>query len=106
MSLRPPRQAFNRAQAAEAKSPLDTEIAAEKAAALGRAGRALEDAMARLEEDDADIDREALLLTAAEKVQAYFLIRELNGLRDQREIIRAYGIPRQVLNRIGIISQR
>jgi len=50
--------------------------------------------------------REDLLLDAAEVVQAYFLQRELNGLRDQRDIIKAFAIPREVLNRIGIVRRR
>lgn len=106
MAVRAPlNHAFSRVQAAEARSSLASEIAAEKAAALGRAGRAIEKALARLEENDDPRHREALLLEAAEAVQAYFMQRELNGLRDQREIIREYAIPRPVLNRIGIVRR-
>ncbi|RIJ27221.1 DUF6665 family protein [Henriciella mobilis] len=97
---------FTRVQSAEAKSSLEAEVAAEKAAALGRAGRAIETALLRLEYPDDQTAREDLLLDAAEAVQAYFLQRELNGLRDQRDIIQAFAIPRAVLNRIGIVRRR
>ena len=107
MAVRAPKTtAFSRVQAAEAKSPLESEIAAEKAAALGRAGRAVERALDRLRARDEETAREDLLIDAAEAVQGYFMIRELNGFRDQREIVRAFGIPREVLNRIGIVRQR
>ena len=102
MTVRPPRNTFSRIQVAEAQSPLEAEVAAEKAAALGRAGRAVEQAMAKLAEPAGDADRESRLIEAAETVQAYFLIRELNGFFNQREIIEAFAIPREVLNRIGI----
>ena len=106
MALKPPQNAFSRAQAAEAKSSLEGEVAAEKAAALGRAGRGLEQALAALSKPDPGTDRETLLLIAAERTQAYFMQRELNGLRDQAEIIREYGIPREVLVRIGVRRKR
>ena len=107
MAVRVPKTtAFSRVQAAQAKSPLDSEIAAEKAAALGRAGRAVERALARLETPGEDTAREDLLIEAAEAVQGYFMIRELNGFRDQTGIIHAFGIPREVLHRIGIVRRR
>jgi len=102
----PTSKAYSRVQAAEAKSPLETEVAAEKAVALGRAGRAIERALKQLDDPDIDDNREERLLRAAQAVQAYFLQRELNGLRDQREIINAFNIPRAVLNRIGIMRTR
>ncbi|WP_300376657.1 DUF6665 family protein [Henriciella sp.] len=107
MAVRAPTtRAFSRAQAAEAKAPLEAEVAAEKAAALGRAGRALEKAILRLDSAESEAEREALLIDAAQKTQGYFLIRELNGLRDQRDIIQSFDIPRAVLNRIGISQRR
>lgn len=107
MALRAPRTAaFSRFQAAEAGSPLEAEVAAEKAAALGRAGRALEEALDQLRAAEDEEDREALLLAAAEKTQGYFLQRELVGLRDHRDIVRSYDIPRAVLVRIGVRRRR
>jgi hypothetical protein len=102
----PTSKAFSRLQAVEARSSLEAEVAAEKAAALGRAGRAIEAALLRLSAPPDGTSRETLLLDAAEAVQAYFLQRELNGLRDQRDIIKAFEIPREVLNRIGIVRRR
>ena len=107
MAVRAPTSsAFSRLQAVHAGSSLEAEVAAEKAAALGRAGKAIEQALARLDANDDPQLREALLLDAAEAVQGYFLQRELNGLRDQRAIIRELNIPRQVLNRIGVMRRR
>lgn len=104
MAVRAPTtKAFSRVQTAQAGSSLEFEIAAEKAAALGRAGRAIEAALERLEADAEGQSRETLLLEAAQAVQAYFIQRELNGLRDQRDIIRMFAIPQAVLNRIGIV---
>ena len=43
---------------------------------------------------------------AAHQVWAFFVQRELCGLRDQKEIIRFYGIPQEVLARLGAIDRR
>lgn len=91
-------------------SPLDVEIAAEKAASLGHHGRRVEQAMAALRAFDAAPDssdeRAALLQAAAREVWAFFVQRELCGLRDQREVIRHYGIPGEVLARLGAVEKR
>ena len=73
---------------------LGHEILAEKAASLGRAGQRVEEALARLRahEDDAEL-RPALLKEAAEAVHAYFIQRELCGLRKHDAVIRDYDIP-------------
>ena len=81
---------------------LGHEILAEKAAALGRAGRKVETALARLREHDGeDEERAALLKQAADAVHAYFIQRELCGLRRHDSVIREHGIPRAVLVRLG-----
>ena len=78
------------------------EIAAEKASALGRAGEAVEKALAGLKGlDVADPSREARLRDAAKAVHAYFIQRELCGMRRHDAVIREYGIPRAVLARLG-----
>ena len=105
MSVRAPNLAFDRLQAARAKSPLESEIAQERAAALGRAGRALAKAIAALDDRGRNEDRETLLLNAAEKAQGYFIQREMLGIRDHSEIIREYAIPKAVLGRIGIMRR-
>ena len=84
-------------------NPLDHEIAAEKASALGRAGERVEKCLRRLGESARDDSGEhaALLKDAADAVYAYFIQRELCGLRRHHEVIRDYAIPREVLVRLG-----
>ena len=72
------------------------------ASALGRAGRKVEATLARLQQHAGDGDeREALLKAAADAVYAYFIQRELCGLRRHDDVIRDYAIPRAVLARLG-----
>ena len=89
---------------------LDYEIAQEQAAALGRLGRALETALAALSQHDrAGVDsaaaavgtRERLVREAGYALWCCIVQREACGLRDQRLIIRDYGVPREVQNRMG-----
>jgi hypothetical protein len=81
---------------------LDYEIAGEMASALGRAGRRVEETLARLREKEEDLDaRPALLRDAAEAVHAYFIQRELCGMRRHDAVIREYDIPKAVLVRLG-----
>ena len=42
---------------------------------------------------------------AAGEVWAFFVQRELCGLRDQKEIVRFYDIPPEVLVRLGAIDR-
>jgi hypothetical protein len=81
---------------------LDYEIVAEMATSLGTAGRKVEALMARLRTHEGDAaDRAVLLKAAAEAVYAYFVQRELCGLKRHDDVIREYGIPREVLVRLG-----
>lgn len=81
---------------------LDYEIVAEMATSLGAAGRKVEETMARLRSLEADPEaRKAALKDAATAVYAYFIQRELCGLRRHDDVIRDYGIPREVLVRLG-----
>jgi hypothetical protein len=101
MSVRMPSN-FGRASAPE--SGLDVlghEILAEKAAALGRAGQKVEETLARLHDNADDASRPRLLKEAAVAVHAYFIQRELCGLRKHDAVIREYNIPRAVLVRLG-----
>jgi hypothetical protein len=88
--------------------PVESEIAAEKASALGHHGRLAQKAVAALHAFDADpqpgIERAALVRTAAREVWKYFIQRELCGARDQREVIREYCIPQEVLIRLGAMD--
>jgi len=80
---------------------LGHEILAEKAAALGRAGQRVELTLARLREEGEGEQRPRLLKQAAEAVHAYFIQRELCGLRRHEAAIREYDIPMAVLARLG-----
>jgi hypothetical protein len=88
--------------------PVENEIVAEKASSLGHHGRQVEKAMAALHAFDAspgtEAERPALVKAAAREVWKYFIQRELCGLRDQRDVIREYRIPGEVLARLGAID--
>lgn len=91
---------------------LEDEMLAEKASSLGNHGRLVEKSIAALRAFDAapvrgtDEERLELVRTAARHVWAFFVQRELCGLRDQKEIIRFYGIPGEVLVRLGAVEKR
>jgi len=118
MTPRPHRAEAN----AVRESALDYEIAQEQAAALGRLGRALEAALAALSRHDhanTDSDgnstnrplpagplRERLVQEASDALWCFVVQREACGLRDQRSIIREYGVPVEVRNRMGAFGAR
>lgn len=92
---------------------LDHEFGQEKASALGRLGRALEQAIAALADFDA---QHAPLATAAAPVRQartkllaeaslalwHFVVqREACGLRDIRQVMRDYRVPPDVMARMG-----
>ena len=95
MSLRLPGQYANPGKATDGLDLLDHEIAAEKAAALGRAGERVERSLAELcrRMRATRTTRARLLKAAAEAVYAYFIQRELCGLRRHQDVIREYQIP-------------
>ena len=82
------------------------EIASEKAASLGRAGRRLEEALESLREPASGLDAETLHLErldeAAEALYFYIVQREACGLLDAAEVIREYEVPRVVQLRMGL----
>jgi hypothetical protein len=81
---------------------IDHEILAEMASSLGAAGRKVEQVMARLHAHAGDAEsRRDLLREAAAAVYAYFIQRELCGLRRHQDVIREYRIPDEVLARLG-----
>lgn len=78
------------------------EAAADMAVSLGVAGRRVEAALAVLARTErADPARPDRLKDAARAVHAYFIQRELIGLRRHDVLIREMGIPREVLVRLG-----
>lgn len=90
-------------------NPVDTEIMAEKASSLGHHGRKVERALAALRDFDANPGeaetRRELVANAAREVWAFFVQRELCGLRDRKEVTRFYGIPNEVLARLGAVDK-
>jgi hypothetical protein len=86
---------------------LEHAVAEEKAGALGRSGRRLELALERLREHEAngaargDARRERLLSDLIERVEAFVVQREACGLRDSRQVLKYYGVPREAIARIG-----
>ncbi len=83
-------------------SILDYEIQEERGYALGRAGQRVEQALAALKAfDGPQEDRAGLLKEAATAVWYYFIQREACGIRNQKPAIEHYGIPREVLMRLG-----
>jgi hypothetical protein len=104
----PDRLALNRRSDA-AFNVLEADLLAEKASSLGHHGRLVEAAMAALHAFDANpgdpAERLMLVRKAAREVWAYFVQRELCGLRDQKQIIKDYGIPNEVLVRLGAIEK-
>jgi uncharacterized protein YcbX len=96
-----------RRRSASITDALDYEIAQEQAAALGRAGRALEAALAALREHDRnfqvpDETRRELVARASEALWRFVIQRECCGLRDARAVMRDYRVPQEVQNRMGV----
>lgn len=88
--------------------PIEAEVMAEKASSLGYHGRQVEQAMAALRAFDegrgSREERVVLLRAAARAVWKYFVQREACGMRDHRDAIRLYGIPGEVLVRLGAMD--
>jgi hypothetical protein len=100
------------------RTPVDAlnyEIVQEQAAALGRLGRGLEAALKALQEFDAGhlrseaspVERQArrtLVSAAGHALWMFVVQREACGLRDSRTVMRDYGIPAEVIGRMGYFS--
>ena len=104
MSLRLP-SLTKRLRFETGEAVLQYELMEEQAHALGRSGQKVEAALAALKAcDEAGGMAEArgpLLKAAADAVWGFLVQREVMGLRDRAAVIAQYGIPREVLNRIG-----
>ena len=103
MSFRPPNFLLSSSPGGTL-TPLELELAGEKANALARAGRKAEEALARLAaaRDQESTDLDVLIDAAADAVFALTVQRELCGLRNQSDMIRRYDVPRDVMARVGI----
>lgn len=92
---------------------LHYEIVQEQASALGRMGRSLEQALARLRDFDAAHEasempaamqpaRRKLVMEAGQALWMFVVQREATGLRDSRHIIRTYNVPAEVQRCMGL----
>ena len=102
------------------RTPLDVlnyEILQEQAAALGRMGRALEAALAKLREFDAahpragapasaQQARRILVMEAGYALWMFMVQREACGLRDSRTVMHDYNVPGELQQRMGPIYNR
>ena len=104
MALRMPQSFATLSARQTGADVLEAELAGEKAGSLGRMGRRVEAAMGALNAstlDRASPERVALVKAAARAVWAYFVQREMCGVFNHRDAIAIYGIPREVLVRLG-----
>jgi hypothetical protein len=98
------------------RAPVDVlnyEIAEEKAVALGRMGRALEEALAKLREFDAahlrsgvpesGQARRTLVTKAGHALWMFVVQREACGMRDSRTVMRDYNVPGDVQRCMGAV---
>jgi hypothetical protein len=92
---------------------LHYEIVQEQASALGRMGRALEQALTRLRDFDTahtqaetpaamQPARRKLVMEAGQALWMFVVQREATGLRDSRHIMRTYNVPAEVQRCMGL----
>ena len=90
--------------------PIEHEFAQERAAALGRVGRTLDQALRELARFDAAHSSTAasskqarthLVRQASEALWCFVVQREACGLRDMRALLRDYSIPAEVVALMG-----
>jgi hypothetical protein len=112
MSFRLPQSLSGGHRPQAGSNVLETEILQQKAESLGHMGHQVEKALARLRAFDAGqpagdsaARRSALLDEAADRAWAFMIQRELCGLRHWEAVVKAYAIPREVLNRMGRVTR-
>ena len=109
MSVRPPQSFRQHQQNANGFNVLEYELMSERADALGRHGLKVEAALASLKSWSAErqnaAERERLVNEASDAVWAFFIQREICGLRNNRDAIQRYGIPNEVLARLGAVRK-
>lgn len=99
-SLRMPESLMKRLGVETGEAVLRYELLQEQAASLGQSGRKVEKALAALREHEGE-GRAEVLKAAADAVWGFLVQREIMGLRDRAAIVAQYGIPCEVMNRIG-----
>jgi len=100
-SLRMPQSLTARLKPESGDAVLHYELLQEQAYSLGRAGLKVETAIAALRAHPGGEGRDQVLKAAADAVWGFFVQREIMGLRDRAAVIAHYGIPREVLVRLG-----
>ena len=100
-SLRLPQNLAARLGVETGEVVLRHELLEEQAQSLGRAGRKVEAALAALRDHPGGDGRAAALQAASDAVWGFLVQREVLGLRDRAAVIAQYGIPREVLARLG-----
>ena len=110
MTVRPPQSLAPGSSRDTGINLLEYELMSERADALGRHGLKVEKAIAALQAlgDGATTSdhRERLLDEAADAVWAFFIQREICGLRSNSDAVARYGIPAQVMARLGIVRHK
>lgn len=109
MSVRPPQSLSQPGLANTGFNILEYELQAERAAALGRQGVKVEAVLAELAawspDGAGETGREEVLYKAADAVWSFFIQREMCGFRNNRDIIKRYAIPKEVLARVGTVRK-
>jgi hypothetical protein len=82
---------------------IEAELLDEKIQSLGRAGRAAQDALARLAGFDGEADtRQPLLDDAASRVWNFMIQCELCGFANPSAVIEDLDVPAEVVARLGV----
>ena len=104
-SLRMPQtlaiQSLGRRLGDTGEAVLRYELLEEQAGSLGRAGRKVEAALAALAAHPGGEERAAVLKAACDAVWGFLVQREVMGLRDRAAVVAQYGVPREVMARLG-----
>ena len=110
MTVRPPQSLSPSLSRDTGLNLLEYELMSERADALGRHGLKVEKAIAALsvlsDPGTTPERREQLLDDAADVVWAFFIQREICGLRSNRDAVQRYGIPKKVMARLGIVRRK
>ncbi len=80
---------------------IEKELQAERASALGEAGRKLEKMLAAFRENESDDTRDEL----ATAVWHYLVLRESLAMFDHNAALAIYGVPDRVMARVGIYKR-
>lgn len=93
------------AEPPDVMTSIETELRAERAATLGRAGKAMETALAELDAGVRGMTEDELLDEAGKKVWYYLITRESCGMYDHKAALEIYKVPGKVLARVGVMRK-